>query len=208
VGHGCFCYFPKSGPNSPHHRLSAQDFLRGSRVEKVDFFIAVPFFTCSVWYLSHTLIVLFKKQIGNLNTGQLDTIVDSQLLCDRWPASSALQKSTRRGDDELAQRAACTLLRFRSEYSLAAPDSRAFSPHSERAAAHGWPLDRKCVWARIRCAEEVPMAAKSGRTPPGQVQLCPSAEYRCAYWTWYPQCPPAVLMRMSWYIRCHRCGAG
>jgi hypothetical protein len=53
--------------------------------------------------------VLFKKQIGNLNTGQLDTIADSQLLCDRWTASSALQKSIRRGDAELAQRAACTL---------------------------------------------------------------------------------------------------
>jgi replication-associated recombination protein RarA len=35
--------------------------------------------------------------------------VDASLQCDRWIASSVLQKSIRRGEVELAQRAACTL---------------------------------------------------------------------------------------------------
>src|SRR5262249_60855678 len=58
-------------------------------------FLAVLFFTCSVWYLSHTLIVLFKQQILDLVNDQLgrSDIVDSRLQCDRWTASSVLQKS-------------------------------------------------------------------------------------------------------------------
>src|SRR6266542_5237637 len=39
-------------------------------------------------------------------------VVDAPLGCDRWIASSVLQKSIRRGDVELAQRAACTLNAF------------------------------------------------------------------------------------------------
>ncbi len=41
-----------------------------------------------------------------------DKIVDAPLRCDRWIASSLLQKSIRRGEVELAQRAACTLHAF------------------------------------------------------------------------------------------------
>jgi hypothetical protein len=61
--------------------------------------------------VSHTLIVVFKQQLLDLIGDQLGwlEIVDSRLQCDRWTASSVLQKSIRRGDVELAQRAACTL---------------------------------------------------------------------------------------------------
>src|SRR5262249_3642545 len=72
-------------------------------------------FTCSVRYLSHTLIVLFNKQILERISGQLhrsDSIVDTPLQCDRWVASSVLQKAIRRGEVELAQRAAFTIHAF------------------------------------------------------------------------------------------------
>jgi hypothetical protein len=62
--------------------------------------------------LSHTQIVLFNKQTLERVRELLrcsDNIVDVSLQCDRWIASSVLQKSIRRGEVELAQRAACTL---------------------------------------------------------------------------------------------------
>src|SRR6266581_2264333 len=73
------------------------------------------FFTCLGRYLSHTRIVLFNKQTLERIHDLLrcsDNIVDAPLRCDRWTASSLLQKSIRRGDVELAQRAACTLHAF------------------------------------------------------------------------------------------------
>jgi hypothetical protein len=57
--------------------------------------------------------MLFNKQ--TLEHDQLhrsDNSVDGPLRCDRWIASSVLQKSIRRGEVELAQRAACTLHAF------------------------------------------------------------------------------------------------
>jgi hypothetical protein len=65
--------------------------------------------------LSHTRIVLFNKQTLDRIHDRLhrsDNIVDVSLRCDRWIASSLLQKSIRRGDVELAQRAAGTLHAF------------------------------------------------------------------------------------------------
>ena len=56
--------------------------------------------------------MLFNKQILERISDQLhrsDSIVDTPLQCDRWVASSVLQKSIRRGEVELAQRAACTI---------------------------------------------------------------------------------------------------
>jgi replication-associated recombination protein RarA len=56
--------------------------------------------------------VLFNKQTLDRIHDRLhpsDNIVDVSLQCDRWIASSLLQKSIRRGEVELAQRAACTL---------------------------------------------------------------------------------------------------
>src|SRR2546428_3394868 len=74
----------------------------------------MSFFTCLVRYLSHTPIMLSNKQ--TLERYDLlrcsDYIVYAPLRCDRWIASSLLQKSIRRGDVELAQRAACTLHAF------------------------------------------------------------------------------------------------
>ena len=60
-------------------------------------------------------IVLFNKQTLDRIHDRLrrsDNILDVSLNCDRWIASSLLQKSIRRGDVELAQRAACTLHAF------------------------------------------------------------------------------------------------
>ncbi|HYS89038.1 MAG TPA: hypothetical protein VEN78_29145, partial [Bradyrhizobium sp.] len=68
-----------------------------------------------VRYLSHTRIVLFNKQTLDRIHDRLhrsDNVVDAPLGCDRWIASSVLQKSIRRGDVELAQRAARTLHAF------------------------------------------------------------------------------------------------
>jgi hypothetical protein len=59
--------------------------------------------------------MLLNKQILERISDQLhrsDSIVDTPLQCDRWIASSVLQKSIRRGEVELAQRAACTLHAF------------------------------------------------------------------------------------------------
>src|SRR6266496_4996988 len=59
--------------------------------------------------------MLFNKQTLERIHDRLhrsDNIVDAPLRCDRWIASSLLQKSIRRGDVELAQRAACTLHAF------------------------------------------------------------------------------------------------
>src|ERR1700730_15372219 len=56
--------------------------------------------------------MLFNKQVFDRIHEQLDRSVDGAvdpLKCDRWIASSLLQKSIRRGDSELAYRAA---LRF------------------------------------------------------------------------------------------------
>ena len=75
----------------------------------------VVFFTCLGRYLSHTRIVLFNKQTLERIHDLLrcsDNIVDAPLRCDRWTASSLLQESIRRGEVELAQRAACTLNAF------------------------------------------------------------------------------------------------
>src|SRR6266699_634369 len=75
----------------------------------------MSFFTCLGRYLSHTRIVLFNKQtLERIHDGlhRSDNIVDAPLRCDRWIASSLLQKSIRRGEVELAQRAACTLHAF------------------------------------------------------------------------------------------------
>src|SRR6266851_240507 len=72
-------------------------------------------FTCLGRYLSHTRIVLFNKQTLDRIHDRLrrsDNILDVSLNCDRWIASSLLQKSIRRGEVELAQRAACTLHAF------------------------------------------------------------------------------------------------
>src|SRR6266567_2853282 len=75
----------------------------------------MSFFTCLGRYLSHTRIVLFNKQtlerIHDLFRCS-GKIVYAPLRCDRWIASSLLQKSIRRGEVELAQRAACTLHAF------------------------------------------------------------------------------------------------
>src|SRR6266567_8154092 len=60
-------------------------------------------------------IVLFNKQTLDRIHDRLrrsDNILDVSLNCDRWIASSLLQKSIRRGEVELAQRAACTLHAF------------------------------------------------------------------------------------------------
>src|SRR6266516_485871 len=59
--------------------------------------------------------MLFNKQTLERLRDQLhrsDNNVDDPLRCDRWIVSSVLQKSIRRGDVELAQRAACTLHAF------------------------------------------------------------------------------------------------
>src|SRR2546426_4572765 len=72
-------------------------------------------FTCLGRYLSDTRIVLFNKQTLDRIHDRLrrsDNILDVSLNCDRWIASSLLQKSIRRGEVELAQRAACTLHAF------------------------------------------------------------------------------------------------
>src|SRR6266849_10724667 len=72
-------------------------------------------FTCLGRYLSHTRIVLFNKQTLDRIHDRLrrsENSVDDPLRCDRWIASSLLQKSIRRGEVELAQRAACTLHAF------------------------------------------------------------------------------------------------
>src|SRR6266480_5330621 len=53
--------------------------------------------------------MLFNKQVFDRIHEQLDCSVDGDvgpLKCDRWIASSLLQKSIRRGDSELAYRAA------------------------------------------------------------------------------------------------------
>src|SRR6266487_4562847 len=75
----------------------------------------MSFFTCLGRYLSHTRIVLLNKQTLERIHDLLrcsDKIVYAPLRCDRWIASSLLQKSIRRGEVELAQRAACTLHAF------------------------------------------------------------------------------------------------
>src|SRR6266700_6523461 len=72
-------------------------------------------FTCLGRYLSHTRIVLFNKQTLERIHDLLrcsGKILDVSLNCDRWIASSLLQKSIRRGDVELARRAASTLHAF------------------------------------------------------------------------------------------------
>src|SRR6266536_1559451 len=72
-------------------------------------------FTCLGRYLSHTIFVLFNKHTLDHIHDRLrrsENILDVSLQCDRWIASSLLQKSIRRGDVELAQRAACTLHAF------------------------------------------------------------------------------------------------
>jgi replication-associated recombination protein RarA len=59
--------------------------------------------------------VLFNKQTLEHIHDLLrcsDKIVDAPLRCDRWIASSLLQKSIRWGEVELAQRAAWTLHAF------------------------------------------------------------------------------------------------
>ncbi len=59
--------------------------------------------------------MLFNKQTLERVGDQLhrsNNNVDASLQCDRWIASSVLQKSVRRGEVELAQRAACTLHAF------------------------------------------------------------------------------------------------
>ncbi len=59
--------------------------------------------------------MLFNKQTFDRIHDRLHRsgkVVDAPLGCDRWIASSVLQKSIRRGDVELAQRAACTLHAF------------------------------------------------------------------------------------------------
>ncbi len=72
-------------------------------------------FTCLGRYFSHTRIVLFNEQTLDRIHDRLhlsDNIVDAPLRCDRWIASSLLQKSIRRGEVELARRAASTLHAF------------------------------------------------------------------------------------------------
>src|SRR6266852_1273839 len=59
--------------------------------------------------------MLFNKQTLERVRDQLhhsENSVDDPLRCDRWIASSLLQKSIRRGEVEFAQRAACTLHAF------------------------------------------------------------------------------------------------
>ncbi len=76
---------------------------------------SMSLFTCLVRYLSHTPIMLSNKQTLERVHDLLrcaDNIVDVSLQCDRWIASSLLQKSIRRGDVEVAQRAACMLHAF------------------------------------------------------------------------------------------------
>src|SRR5205823_14004297 len=64
------------------------------------------FSSCQCKYLRHTQFMFFSKQLVDYPSN-IDT---DPLKCDRWIASSLLQKSIRRGDAELAQRAAFRLL--------------------------------------------------------------------------------------------------
>ena len=57
--------------------------------------------------------MVFSKQIvDRIHLHHSPTVAVVPLKCDRWIASSLLQKAIRRGEVELALRAACTLLTF------------------------------------------------------------------------------------------------